>query len=192
LRELKGHGNKKKLGWHNPHEKFDLHCTRYRMNGSHEATDWRVPRQKIKEEIQSQKEYKDRNLERVKGKSHVHYVVSHCNVGVTEYLFNTSLASWGDAWLLETDTTSHMIFRRYFFKDFNDNVDGVVYFVDRSSLKHSGMGTIWLKMFGLPDFFMHNVIYIPELQRNVLSLVHIRQQGHFFHMFDGKVDKEGF
>jgi transposase InsO family protein/adenylate kinase family enzyme len=81
-----------------------------------------------------------------------------------------------------------MTFRRDFFEDFDDNVDGVVYFADRSSLKPSGMGTIRLKLPGLPDFLLHNVLYLPELQRNLLSLVHIRQQGHFVHMFGGKVE----
>jgi hypothetical protein len=63
-----------------------------------------------------------------------------------------------------------------------------VYFADRSSLKPSGMGTIRLKFLGLPDFLLHNVLYLPELQRSLLSLVHIRQQGHSIHMFDGKVE----
>jgi hypothetical protein len=71
-----------------------------------------------------------------------------------------------------------MTFQRDFFEDFNDNVDGIVYFADKSSLKPSGMGTIRLKLPGLPDFLLHNVLYLPELQRNLLSLVHIQQQGH--------------
>jgi hypothetical protein len=131
------------------------------MNGSHEATDCK------------------------EGKAHVHYVVSHCNIGVTEDIFNTSFASWGDAWLLDIGITSHMTFQRDFFKDFDDNVDGVVYFADRSSLKPSIMGTIRLKF--LPNFLLHNVLYLPELQRILLSLVHIRQQGHYVHMFRGKL-----
>jgi hypothetical protein len=69
-------------------------------------------------------------LEPTEGKAHVHYVVAYCNIGVIEDMFNTLFASWGDAWLLDTGTTSHMKFRRDFFEDFNDNVDGVVYFVD--------------------------------------------------------------
>jgi hypothetical protein len=73
------------------------------MNGSHEASDCRVPWKKIKED-------RDRTLDLEKGKAHVHYVVSYCNIGVTEDLFNTSFASWGDAWLLDTGATSHMKF----------------------------------------------------------------------------------
>jgi hypothetical protein len=133
------------------------------------------------------KKDRGKTKERAEGKTHAHYIVSNYNVGVTEDLFNASLASWGDAWLLDTDATSHMKFRRDFFEDFDDNVDGVVYFANRSILKPSGMGTIRLKLPGLPDFLLHNVLYLPELQRNLLSLVHIRQQGHFVHVFNGEV-----
>ena len=50
------------------------------------------------------------------------------------------------------------------------------------------MGTIQLKMPGFPDFLLKNVLYLPELQRILLSLVQIRQQGHSIHMFDGIVE----
>eukprot|EP00253_Pinus_taeda_P026112 PITA_26112 len=81
-----------------------------------------------------------------------------------------------------------MTFRRYFFEEFTDNVDGEVFFADKSKLKPSGLGTIRLKLPGLPDFLLHHVLYLPQLRRNLLSLVHIRQQGHSIHMFDGKVE----
>jgi hypothetical protein len=133
-----------------------------------------------------QTEDKDKDL--TKGKAPAHYVVSRCNIGVTGELFNTSFASRGDAWLLDTGATSHMTFRRDFFEDFDENVDGIVHFADRSSLKPLGMGTIRLKLPELLDFLLHNVLYLLELQRNLLSLVHIGQQGHFVHMFSGEVE----
>jgi hypothetical protein len=80
-----------------------------------------------------------------------------------------------------------MKFQRDFFEDFNDNVDGIVYFVDKSILKPSEMDTIRLKLHGLSDFLLHNVLYLPKLQSNLLSLVHIRQQGHCIHIFSGEV-----
>jgi hypothetical protein len=91
-------------------------------------------------------------------------------------LFNASNSSWGDAWLLDTSVTSHMTFRIDFFEDFDDNVDIVVYFANRSSLKPLGMGTIRLKLHGLLDFLLYNVLYLLELQRNLFSFVHIKQQ----------------
>eukprot|EP00253_Pinus_taeda_P009496 PITA_09496 len=81
-----------------------------------------------------------------------------------------------------------MTHRKDVFQDFTSNVDGVVYFVDQSKIKPSGLGTIRLKLPGLPEFLLHHVLYLPQLKRNLLSLVHIRQQGHSIHMFDGKLE----
>ena len=81
-----------------------------------------------------------------------------------------------------------MTHRKDFFEDFTDNVDGVVYFADQSKIKPSGLGTIRLKLPGLLDFLLDHVLYLPQLKRNLLSLVHIRQQGHSIHMFDGKLE----
>ena len=81
-----------------------------------------------------------------------------------------------------------MTFRRDFFEEFTDNVDGAVYFANKSKLNPLGLGTIRLKFPGLIDFLLHDVLYLPQLRGNLLSLVHIRQQGHSIHMFDGKVE----
>lgn len=81
-----------------------------------------------------------------------------------------------------------MTFRRYLFVEFSDNVDRVVYFVDKSKLKPSKLGTIKLKLPGLPYFLPHDVLYLPELRINFLSLVHTRQQGHLIQIFDGKFE----
>eukprot|EP00253_Pinus_taeda_P029917 PITA_29917 len=84
--------------------------------------------------------------------------------------------------------TCHMTHRKYFFEDFTANVDGAVYFANQSKIKPSWLGTIRLKLPGLPDFLLDHVLYLPQLKRNLLSLVHIRQQGHSIHMFDGKLE----
>jgi hypothetical protein len=131
---------------------------------------------------------KTSDLAKGKASESTHYIVAHCNIGVTEDLFNNSFASCRDAWLLDTGATDHMTFRRDFFEDFNDNIDGIVYFANKSSLKPSRIGTIGLKLPGLPNFLLHDVLYLPELQRNLLSLVHIQQQGHSIHIFDGNVE----
>jgi len=89
-------------------------------------------------------------------------------------LFNASLASWKNHWFLDLGATCHMTHRKDFFEDFTNNVDGVVYFVDQSKIKPSGLGTIRLKQLGLLDFLLNNVLYLPQLKRNLLSLVHIR------------------
>ena len=81
-----------------------------------------------------------------------------------------------------------MTFRKDCFEELNESIDGIVYFSDKSSITPKGMGTIRLKMPGFPDFLLKNVLYLPELQRSLLSLVEIRQRGHSIHMVDGIVE----
>jgi hypothetical protein len=126
----------------------------------------------------------------VKGKvlEYAHYIVNHCNIGVNEDLFNTSFSSWRDAWMLDTGVACHITFQRDIFEYFNDNVDGIVYLANKSSVKPSEIGIVGIKFLGFPKFLMYDVLYLPELQRNLLSLVHIRKQGHSIHIYDGKFE----
>ena len=103
-----------------------------------------------------------------------HYVVAHCNIGVTKDLFNASLSSQKYTWFLDLGATFHMTFRRYFLEEFTDNVDEAVYFASKLKLKPLGLGTIKLKFPGLPDFLLYLVLYLAQLRGNLLSLVHIR------------------
>jgi hypothetical protein len=136
-----------------------------KKNGSHEIDDYRVPWDKIKEYKHNKKNDKGKPTEPTKGNppKSSHYVVSHCNIEVTKDLFNTAYSPW-KYMLLDIGTTPHMTFRRDFFEDFDDNVDGIVYFADKSNLKTSEMGTIRLKLPELPNFLLHNVLYLPELK----------------------------
>ena len=52
---------------------------------------------------------------------------------------------------------------------------------------HQGLAQLGLNCLVFQTFLDH-VLYLPQLKRNLLSLVHIRQQGHSIHMFDGKLE----
>eukprot|EP00253_Pinus_taeda_P007309 PITA_07309 len=158
-----------------------------KKNGSHDASTCKLPWDKTKQKINQQKSKID-DTDKGKAPESAHYVEAQCNIGVNEDLFNASLASWKNDWLLDSGATCHMTHRKYFFEDFTHNVDGAVYFADQSKIKPSRLGTIRLKLPGLPDFLLDHVLYLPQLKRNLLSLVHIRQQGHSIHMFDGKLE----
>eukprot|EP00253_Pinus_taeda_P016865 PITA_16865 len=174
-------------GSHSQGEKADLHCIRCKRNGSHDASTCKLPWDKI-EQRRNQQKGKTDDIDKGKAPESAHYVEAQCNIGVNEDLFNTSLASWKNDWLLDSGETCHMTHRIDFFEDFTDNVDGVVYFADQSKIKPSGLGTIRLKLPRLSDCLLDHVLYLPQLKRNLLSLVQIRQQGHSIHMFDGKLE----
>ena len=81
-----------------------------------------------------------------------------------------------------------MTFRRDFFETFSDHIDGIIYFSNKSQLKPSRIGSIRLKLPGLPDYILHDVLYIPQLKRNLMSLIQVRQQGNSIHIFDGIIE----
>ena len=167
-------------------DKSNLHCTRCNRDG-HDASKCRTPWNKI-EQHRNQDKGKTNDKDKGKAPESAHYVLAHCNNGVTEDLFDVSFTSWRDDWLLDSGATCHMTFRKDFFEEFTDKVDGAVYFADKSKLKPSGLGTVRLKLPGLPDHILHEVLYLPELKRNLLSLIEIWQQGHSVHLFDGKAE----
>ena len=53
-----------------------------------------------------------------------------------------------------------MTFQRYYFEDLNDNVYGIVYFANKSSLNPSGIGTVRIKSHGFLDIVIHDVLYL--------------------------------
>eukprot|EP00253_Pinus_taeda_P014298 PITA_14298 len=116
-------------GRHSQGEKADLHCIRCKRNGSHDASTCKLPWDKIEQQRNQQKGKTD---DTYKGKApeSAHYVVAQFNIGVNEDLFNASLASWKNDWLLDSGATCHMTHRKDFFEDFIDNVYGAVYFAD--------------------------------------------------------------
>lgn len=52
----------------------------------------------------------------------------------------------------------------------NTNIDGAVYFANKSYIKPLSTGTLRLKLPSLPDMILCNVLYLLQLQRNLLSL----------------------
>lgn len=51
-----------------------------------------------------------------------------------------------------------MTFRKDFFETFSDQIYGVFYFADNSQLKPSGIGSVRLKLSGLVDYILFDVL----------------------------------
>lgn len=61
-------------------------------------------------------------------------------------------------------------------------------FSDKFEVKPSRIGSISLKIPHLADYVLKDVLYIPQFQQNLMSLVHIRQQGYSIHIFYGIIE----
>ena len=77
-------------------------------------------------------------------------------------------SSWEDTWILDTGATCHMTFRRDCFETFSNHINGIVYFAHKSQLKPSGIRSIRLCLQGLVDYILTDVLYIPQLKRNLM------------------------
>ena len=77
---------------------------------------------------QKRNQEKGKAHERDKGKAHesAHYVVAHCNNGVTRDLFDVSFTSQRNYWLLYLGETCHTTFRKYFFEEFTEKFNRAV------------------------------------------------------------------
>ena len=64
----------------------------------------------------------------------------------------------------------------------------MVYFANKYQFKPSGIVSIRLKIPKFADYFLQDVLYIPQFQRNLGSLIHIQQQGNSIHIFDGNIE----
>lgn len=113
-------------------------------------------------------------------------MITRCNVGL-DVMMNTFFY-WKDAWFLDTSASCHMSFLWEFFEELSKEIDGEVYFVYRSMIKPSGIGTIQLKLLGFVDFIIWDILYLPKLKRHLLSLVLVCQPSHSIHIFYGKVE----
>lgn len=111
-----------------------------------------------------------------KGKSSnsTHYIVGHYNFNMND-VFNAAFSSSQDSWISDWEATCHMTFRWDFFETYSDDINGVIYFADKSQIRPSRIGSIHLKIPNLPNYVLHDVLYIPQFEWNLMSLIHISQ-----------------
>ena len=88
-------------GRHPQEKKAYLHC--------------KLPWDKI-EQRRNQQKGKTNDTDKGKAPESAHYIEAQCNIVVNEDLFNTSLASWKNDWLLDSGATCHMTHRKDFLK----------------------------------------------------------------------------
>ncbi|KOB72135.1 Uncharacterized protein OBRU01_11181 [Operophtera brumata] len=100
-----------------------------------------------------------------------------------EEVANTA-ESYDDVWLLDSGASVHMTFRKDFFLNlelFSDGGERLVKLGNQQNVKVCGMGTVMIKKFingQWEENILNDVIYVPELCRNLFSEGAIMRLGY--------------
>ena len=80
-------------------------------------------------------------------------------------------------WYLDTGAISHMIGKRAFFHNIDENMKGRVKFGDGSTIPYEGKGNISVTLKTGEVLIIPNVLYLSDLKTNILSLGKLDDQG---------------
>ena len=73
-------------------------------------------------------------------------------------------------WYLDTGASSHMTGKKYFFHKIEENKKVRVKFSDESTIPYEGKGNVSITFKISEVLIILNVLYLPELKTNILSL----------------------
>ena len=73
-------------------------------------------------------------------------------------------------WMLDNGATYHVCPRRKWFSSFEKLDSGVVYMADNRACQILGIGRIHIKMFDGIIRELNDVIYVPSLRKNLISI----------------------
>ena len=80
-------------------------------------------------------------------------------------------------WYLDIGATSHMTGKKVFFHNIDKNMKGRVKFGDGSTIPFEGKGNINVTLKNGEILLIQNVLYLPDLKTNILSLEKLDDQG---------------
>ena len=81
-------------------------------------------------------------------------------------------------WYLGTGASLHMTSKRSYFHSIDENQHGVIRFGDESLVRFEGKGSIFLNYLDGEEIKLEDVLFVPSLRVNILSL--------------GKLDEDSF
>ena len=80
-------------------------------------------------------------------------------------------------WYLDTGANSHMTGKKALFHSIDENQRGRVKFGDGSTIPYEGKGNIYVTLKTGEVLIIPNVLYLPDLKTNILSLEKLDDQG---------------
>ena len=90
-------------------------------------------------------------------------------------------------WYLDTGATNHMTGRKEFFNKLDESITGSVKFGDNSWIQIKGRGEIEVSQKDGSTLCLGNVLFVPKLEANILSLGRLDEEGYRMVMGEGKL-----
>nr|GEU34318.1 copia LTR rider [Tanacetum cinerariifolium] len=90
-------------------------------------------------------------------------------------------------WIMDSRGSYHMTPRLDLFFDFLEYDGGRVLLGDNKESKIRGISKVRLQLKDGSSFVLHNVRYIPELKRNLISLGTLKKEGYTVKLLSGKI-----
>ena len=108
---------------------------------------------------------------------------------VSDFLLHGSEGATSDLalWYLDTGATNHMTGRKELFTKLGDSVTGSVKFGDNSRIQIKGRGEIEVNQKDGSILCLGNLLFVPQLEANILSLGRLDEEGYRMIMGEGKL-----
>ena len=82
-----------------------------------------------------------------------------------------------NAWFIDSSESLHMSFNKFWFDEYHENIYGTcVYLGDNRSLQVQGYGIIGVMLPNGKERQIHDVMYVPSIKKNLISIFSIVYQ----------------
>ncbi|XP_019242532.1 PREDICTED: uncharacterized protein LOC109222661 [Nicotiana attenuata] len=90
-------------------------------------------------------------------------------------------------WYLDSGASSHICGKKDLFVELEELNRGTITFGDSSRVKIKGKGTILIRLKDGSHQLISNVLYVPEMKSNILSLGQLLEENYDIHLEDKKL-----
>jgi len=98
--------------------------------------------------------------------------------GMSDEVLSVNLSKHDQQWLLNSGASNHMCIHREWFKTYRSINDGVMYMGNDVTCNIVGIGSIQLQMFDGTTKMLTDVIHVPDLRKNLISLGALDTNGY--------------
>jgi len=90
-------------------------------------------------------------------------------------------------WYLDTGCSNHMTGHREWFVNIDDKVKSKIKFADNSSVTAEGIGKVIVQRKDGQHSFINDLLYVPNMKNNLLSLGQLLEKGYSLQMEDSQL-----